>query len=107
MVRSPGILWGRNYLPFLIQIGAIPPAIIVMPGCAASWWIDGAKDKAEQAFWTDLVPYIDSHYRTIASREGRLIAGVSAGGYGATRFGLKYPDQVIAVAALRRPKGAR
>src|SRR6476659_1690503 len=26
----------------LIASGAIPPAIIVMPGCPACWWVDGA-----------------------------------------------------------------
>lgn len=40
----------------------------------------------------DLVAYIDSHYRTIAKRESRGLAGHSMGGYGATRIGMKYPD---------------
>ncbi len=81
-------------------LGMYPPAIIVMPGCVACWWVDGAKDKAETAFWMDFVPAIDAQYRTIKSRKGRIIAGVSAGGYGAIRFGLRYPDKVAAVAAL-------
>ena len=84
----------------LIARGAIPPSIIVMPGCPTCWWVDGRQDKAETAFWNDLVPAIDHTYRTIARRDGRLVAGVSAGGYGAIRFGLKYPDRVTAVAAL-------
>ncbi len=65
----------------LIASGAIPPAIIVMPGCPACWWVDGAKEKAETAFWSDLVPFIDMRYRTIETRGGRLVAGLSAGGY--------------------------
>ena len=40
----------------------------------------------------DLVAYIDSHYRTIASRESRGLVGHSMGGYGATRIGMKHPD---------------
>ncbi len=84
----------------LIAAGAIPPAIIVMPGCPACWWVDGAKDKAETAFWSDLVPIIDMRYRTIDSRGGRLVAGLSAGGYGAVRFALRYPDRIAAAAAL-------
>ncbi len=40
----------------------------------------------------DLVAYIDSHYRTLAKRESRGLAGHSMGGYGATRIGMKYPD---------------
>jgi enterochelin esterase-like enzyme len=84
----------------LIAGGAIPPSIIVMPGCRACWWVDGSKDKAETAFWQDLVPTVSARYRTIEARDGRLIAGLSAGGYGAVRFAMKYPDRVGAVAAL-------
>lgn len=40
----------------------------------------------------DLVAYIDSHYRTIADRLSRGLAGHSMGGYGTTRIGMKYPD---------------
>ncbi len=40
----------------------------------------------------DLVAYIDAHYRTIADRDSRGLAGHSMGGYGATRIGMKYPD---------------
>ena len=84
----------------LIASGAIPPAIIVMPACPACWWVDGAKDKAETAFWSDLVPFIDMRYRTIESRGGRLVAGLSAGGYGAVRYALRYPNRIAAAAAL-------
>jgi enterochelin esterase-like enzyme len=84
----------------LIASGAIPPAIIVMPGCPACWWVDGARDRAETAFWSDLVPAIDLRYRTIETRGGRLVAGLSAGGYGAIRFALRYPNRIAAAAAL-------
>lgn len=40
----------------------------------------------------DLVSYIDSHYRTLAARESRGLAGHSMGGYGATRIGIKHAD---------------
>lgn len=40
----------------------------------------------------DLVSYIDGHYRTIASRMSRGLAGHSMGGYGAVRIGMKRPD---------------
>lgn len=38
----------------------------------------------------DVVAYVDAHYRTIAAREARGLAGHSMGGYGATRIGLKH-----------------
>jgi len=40
----------------------------------------------------DLVAYIDGHYRTIAARMSRGLAGHSMGGYGALRIGMKRPD---------------
>ena len=40
----------------------------------------------------DLVAYIDSHYRTIPTREGRALVGHSMGGYGTWRIGMRYPD---------------
>ena len=84
----------------LIANGDIPPAIVVMPGCPGCWWVDGAKDKAETAFWSDVVPAIEQRFRTLEAKAGRLIAGVSAGGYGAVRFAMKYPERIGAVAAL-------
>ena len=90
----------KERLDRLITSGAIPPTIVVMPGCKSCWWINSAKSQMETAFWTDLVPSIDQRYRSIPNRNGRLIAGVSAGGYGAVRFAMKYPDRIAAVAAL-------
>ncbi len=40
----------------------------------------------------DLVAYIDGHYRTIAERISRGLAGHGMGGYGALRIGMKRPD---------------
>jgi enterochelin esterase-like enzyme len=84
----------------MIAAGIMPRALIVMPGCTRCWWTDGAKDKPETAFWNDLVPAVTARFRTIDKREGRVIAGLSAGGYGALRFALKYPDRFAAAAAL-------
>src|SRR4051794_23317371 len=84
----------------LIEKGVIPPTLIVMPGCPSCWWIDGPKDKAETAFWQELVPTVAKRYRTINSRDGRLIAGLSAGGYGTIRFVLRHPNEIAAAAAF-------
>src|SRR5204862_7710575 len=40
----------------------------------------------------DVVSYVDSHYRTMATRESRGLVGHSMGGYGATRIGMKHAD---------------
>ena len=48
----------------------------------------------------DLVDYIDSHYRTIANRDGRGLAGHSMGGYGTLRIAMKYPEIYSSVYAM-------
>ena len=83
----------------LIEQGAIPPAIVVMPG-SRSWWVDGYNEAAETAFFSDLVPHIEASYRAIPDRSGRLIGGLSAGGYGTVNFALEHPDMFAAAAAF-------
>jgi S-formylglutathione hydrolase FrmB len=48
----------------------------------------------------ELVRYIDSHYRTLAKRESRGLAGHSMGGYGTLRIAMKRPDRFAAMYAL-------
>ena len=47
--------------------------------------------------------YIDSNYRTIATRQGRAVAGVSMGAWGAMLLGLKHHQLFGAVGALSAP----
>jgi S-formylglutathione hydrolase FrmB len=47
----------------------------------------------------DLIGYVDSHYRTIATRDGRAIAGLSMGGYGALMLAGRHPDLFAATAS--------
>ncbi|HEX7722307.1 MAG TPA: alpha/beta hydrolase family protein [Pyrinomonadaceae bacterium] len=68
--------------------------IVVMPEGNDSWYVDGAagsNDKYESYILKELMPDVDKHFRTIQSRYGRAIAGLSMGGYGAVKYGLKYP----------------
>jgi enterochelin esterase-like enzyme len=48
----------------------------------------------------DLVAYIDRHYRTIARRESRGLAGHSMGGYGTMRIAMRYPEVFGAIYAM-------
>ncbi len=48
----------------------------------------------------DLVNYIDSHYRTIANRDSRGLAGHSMGGYGTLRLAMKYPEVYSSIYAM-------
>jgi enterochelin esterase-like enzyme len=44
----------------------------------------------ETAITRDIVRYVDSNFRTVASRPGRAIVGLSAGGYGAVLLALHH-----------------
>lgn len=46
----------------------------------------------ERFLSSELVSYIDSHYRSIPKRSSRGLVGHSMGGYGATRIGMKHSD---------------
>lgn len=47
----------------------------------------------------DLIAEVDAKFRTIASRDGRAIAGLSMGGYGALVLAMRHPDLFAAVAS--------
>lgn len=69
--------------------------IIITPEGHDGWYTDSAtvaNEKYESYFIQELLPDVQKRYRTIESREGRAIAGLSMGGYGALKFGIKYPD---------------
>jgi putative tributyrin esterase len=79
------------------------PAILVgaqgaRPGDTDPEWHDwGPGRNWETATQSELVSWIDHHYRTIPKRSARAIIGVSAGGYGATLIAIHHPEtyQVI------------
>lgn len=85
----------------LAKYAAAYPIILVMPEGGDGWYTDSASapdDKYESYIVQELVPEIDKNYRTVAERRGRAVAGLSMGGFGALKFGVKYP-QMFALAA--------
>ena len=77
--------------------------IIVTPEGNDGWYTDSADvptDKYETYILQELIPDVQKRYRTIESRYGRAIAGLSMGGYGAFKFGLKYPGQFVFVGSM-------
>lgn len=95
--------WSGHYTDWLTRTNIADYAaqyrmIIVMPEGNDSWYVDGAagiNDKYESYILKELMPDVDKRYRTIQSRYGRAIAGLSMGGYGAIKFGLKYPATFV------------
>lgn len=77
--------------------------IIVMPDGGNGWYSDSVSaenDKYESYFIKEFIAEIDKKFRTIADKNGRIIAGLSMGGYGAVKFGLKYPDKFALIGSF-------
>ncbi len=70
--------------------------IIVCPdGGVSSWYFDSPINENyqyETYIVNELVPWIDKHYRTIASPKGRGITGLSMGGHGALYLAFRHQD---------------
>jgi len=87
------------------------PLIVVMPDASISFYCDAVEGLPwETAIVRDLVGYVDTLFQTNATREGRCLAGLSMGGYGAAKFALKFPDVFCAAVshsgAMRFAHGA-
>lgn len=97
--------WGRQgradtIMDNALADGAAVPMIIVMgsgyaappppPGTPPSGvGAHQVLDEFEQLLITDVVPFVDDHYRTIADRDHRALAGLSMGGRQALVVGLR------------------
>jgi enterochelin esterase-like enzyme len=70
------------------------PAIVVAPRMSRSWTddpecVDGSREKVETHLIRDVIPTVDSTLRTEPTRDGRIFAGMSAGGFCALNLGLR------------------
>jgi enterochelin esterase-like enzyme len=78
--------------------GRIPPLLVLCPdGHGAgtfgdSEYLDIGGVRIATYLVRDVVPWCDTHFRTLADSGTRIIAGDSTGGYGALNLGLKHPD---------------
>jgi S-formylglutathione hydrolase FrmB len=69
--------------------------IIVMPDGSDGWYSDSEtipENRYESYFINDLLHEVEKTYRVITAKEGRAIAGLSMGGYGAFKFAIRYPQ---------------
>lgn len=90
--------YSQAILPLLrqgIENKTLPPMIVVFP-CGGQHTVycdsvDG-KYKAQFTIIHELIPHIDQTYRTVATREGRAIQGMSMGGCGAFQLAMKHPE---------------
>lgn len=77
--------------------------LFVCPDGDNSWYID-SRFKNKSLFEThiirEVIPFIDTRYRTWHYGEGRAIMGVSMGGHGAVSLFAKHQDSFIGVCSI-------
>jgi S-formylglutathione hydrolase FrmB len=89
------------------QLTAKLPLIVVMPdagpgGFYTDWFNNGAGGTPRWEDWhiKQLIPCVDHHYRTLAVRRERAVAGLSMGGFGAFTYASRHPDLFTAALSL-------
>ena len=75
-------------------------SIVIMPDGESLWYAnqpDGTPWRS--MFLEEMVPLVDTEYRTLASREFRGLTGISMGGFGAYSIGLSNPTMFSSLAS--------
>jgi len=91
---SPGI---ADRMDLLLADGRAKPMILALPDCfthlGGSQYLNSpGLGRYEDYVVEELVPLVDSRYRTLASREHRGVMGKSSGGYGALVLAMRRAD---------------
>ncbi len=83
----------------LFSSGELPPFIMVMPHGDYSIYTDtsGGDKSFEDVVINELIPEIDSRFRTLADAKHRAIGGISRGGVWALEIAFRHPDEFDAV----------
>ncbi|HZU02343.1 MAG TPA: alpha/beta hydrolase-fold protein, partial [Ktedonobacteraceae bacterium] len=83
----------------LIATGQIPELLLVIPdgngrpGATPEWANSfDQRQRLETYVTSDLIPYVDKHYRTIPDAAHRGLAGLSMGGFGAMNIAVHHPN---------------
>jgi enterochelin esterase family protein len=74
----------------LIRDGSLPPFLIVATENTDS-------DPQGEVIFKDVIPYIEEHYRVLADRRHRAVAGGSLGGIAAYRLAFQHPEAFSSV----------
>jgi S-formylglutathione hydrolase len=89
----------------LTEVDGAHEMILVMPNAYTRFQGSFYSSSIATGDWetfvsSELVAYIDKHYRTLATAQSRGLFGHSMGGYGAIRIGMRHPDVFSSVYAM-------
>jgi S-formylglutathione hydrolase FrmB len=82
--------------------GRLPEFLLLAPGAEGSWFSDSldGRERWESFLTGDFLRQVEMRYRAIPSPSSRGITGISMGGYGSVKLGLRHPDLYGSVSAL-------
>jgi S-formylglutathione hydrolase FrmB len=87
--------WAKNAPAVQALADQYHMLVVCADGNVSSWYLDSPVNpdwKYETYVSTELVSWVDSHYKTIKNRSGRAITGLSMGGHGALYLAFKHQD---------------
>ncbi len=90
----------KSILDNLITNKEIKPMIVVFVDGFNSFYVDGPTFKMKSAIVNDLIPLIDSKYRTLNNKSNRAIAGISMGGFGSLNIALSNSNKFDSVGLM-------
>ena len=82
------------------------PSIVISPSGNSGYWSDwynngaGGPPMYETFVTQQLIPLIDTNFRTLKDRAHRAILGESMGGYGTLMLAARHPDLFVAASSL-------
>lgn len=82
--------------------GRLPEMLVVSPRGVGTWFTDSFDGKVRYGTFLSeaLVPFVDGGFPTLPRRSARAAMGISMGGYGAVRWGLRSPELFAVTASL-------
>ncbi|HVC00375.1 MAG TPA: alpha/beta hydrolase family protein [Candidatus Dormibacteraeota bacterium] len=83
------------------ESGRLGQFLIVTPDADTSFYINSrdGRDRYEDFFLREFMPFIETHYRALSGRRNRGIGGISMGGYGALHLAFAHPQLFGSVTA--------
>lgn len=92
----------RPVIDEMWKSGALPPAVVVTPSAARSFYMDyrDGSQKWETFIVTEFLDHLRNSFKVSRERKGTLLFGISMGGMGALRLGFKHPEKFAAIAAM-------
>jgi hypothetical protein len=88
----PGISSDDNRIPGMLVNFREPELVKGVPGIGSG--------RFEDYFLQELVPCVDTRYRTIAGREGRAVDGFSLGGFQSIKIAAQHPDLFVSAGSF-------